>query len=77
MQKGDQSVAEEHYTYLLGQRGTMIYTVSSVDRLLGLLSQIMGEANRDSGLAQLKPFKYYKLVFHNASDMVWSNRGEP
>ena len=39
--KGDQAVAKEHYAYLLGQRGTsMLY--SSVDRLLGLLAQTMG-----------------------------------
>ena len=42
LQRGDQSAAEEHYAFLLGQRGTMIFTVSSVDRLLGLLSQTMG-----------------------------------
>ena len=46
VQKGDQSTAGEHYAYLLGQRGTMILTVISVDRLLGLLSQTMG--NRDN-----------------------------
>ena len=40
--KGDQSAAKEHYADLIGQRGTMIWTVSSVDRLLGLLSQTMG-----------------------------------
>ena len=42
VQQGDQSVAEEHHAYLQGQRGTMIEIVSSVDRLLGLLSQAMG-----------------------------------
>jgi len=42
VQKGDQSASEEHYAFLLGQRSTMILTVSSVDRLLGLLSQTMG-----------------------------------
>ena len=40
--KGDQSAAKEHYADLIRQRGTMIWTVSSVDRLLGLLSQTMG-----------------------------------
>ena len=43
---GDRSTAEEHYAYLLGQRGTMIWTLSSVDRLLGLLSQTMGELDQ-------------------------------
>ena len=41
-QKGDQSAAENQYTYLRRQRGTMIWTVSSVDRLLGLLPQTLG-----------------------------------
>ena len=47
VQKGDQSAAEERYAYLIGQRGTMISTVISGDRLLGLLSQTtrnMGQA---------------------------------
>ena len=35
-QKGDQFAAGEHHAYHLGQRGTMILTVLSVDRLLGL-----------------------------------------
>ena len=43
MQKGDQFGAAAHYPYFQEQRGTMIETVSSVDRLLGLLSQTMGD----------------------------------
>ncbi len=46
VQKGDQSAAEDHHAYLLEQRGTMILTVSSVDRLLGLLSQTMGNLDQ-------------------------------
>ena len=44
VQTGDQAVAEEHYAYLVGleQQSTFILVVSSVDRLLGLLSQTMG-----------------------------------
>ncbi len=42
VQKGDQTEAAKHYTNLLSQRGTMIWEVSSADRLLGLLSQTMG-----------------------------------
>ncbi len=45
VQKGDQSVGE-HYAFLLGQRSTMIATVISVDRLLGLLSQTMGSMDQ-------------------------------
>ena len=52
VQKGDQSAAEDHYPYLQGQRGTMIETVSSVDRLLGLLSQTMG--NLDQAASQFE-----------------------
>ena len=40
--KGDRSAAEEHYDYFREFRGSMIFTVSSVDRLLALLSQTMG-----------------------------------
>ena len=46
VQKGDQTAAAEHYAYLQGQRDTMIETVSSVDRLLGLLSQTTGDLNQ-------------------------------
>ncbi len=44
--KGDQPAAEEHYAYLLVHRGTMIWTFSSVDRLLGLLSQTVGNLDQ-------------------------------
>ena len=44
--QGDGSAAEEHYSYFLGQRGTMIWTVASVDRLLGLLAQTTGNLDR-------------------------------
>ena len=46
VQKGDGSAAAEHHEYLLGQRGTMIWTLSSVDRLLGPLSQTMGNLDQ-------------------------------
>ena len=48
-QKGDQFAAGEHHAYHLGQRGTMILTVLSVDRLLGLLSQTMGDLGQATG----------------------------
>ena len=38
VQRGDHSTAEEPHAYLLGHRGTMIWTISSIDRILGLLS---------------------------------------
>ena len=47
--QGDQFAAKEHYPYLLGHRGTMIWTLSSADRLLGLLSQTMGKPGQATG----------------------------
>ena len=47
--KGDQSAAKERYAYLLGHRGTMIWKLSSADRLLGLLSQTMGNLDQAAG----------------------------
>ena len=52
VQKGDQTAAAEHYAYLQGQRGTMITTVISIDRLLGLLSQTMGDLDQAIGLLE-------------------------
>ena len=52
VEKGDQPAAEEQYAYLLGQRGTMISTVPSCDRLLGLLSQTM--SNLDQAMAHFE-----------------------
>ena len=49
VQKEDQTAAAEHYDHLLGQRGTMIDTVTSADRLLGLLSQTMGNFDQAVG----------------------------
>ena len=44
--KGEDSAAEAQYAYMLGQRGTMVRAVSSADRLLGLLSQTMGDLDQ-------------------------------
>ena len=44
--KDDQSAAKEHYAYLLGHRGTMIWTLSSCDRLLGLLAETIGRLDQ-------------------------------
>ncbi|MCH8350184.1 MAG: tetratricopeptide repeat protein [Chloroflexi bacterium] len=46
VQRDDQSAAADNYAYLLGQRGTIIWTFSSVDRLLELLSQTMGNLDQ-------------------------------
>ena len=44
--KGEDSAADAQYAYMLGQRGTMVRAVSSGDRLLGLLSQTMGDLDQ-------------------------------
>jgi len=46
IQKGNQSAAAEQYAYLLEQRSRMVMTVSSVDRLLGLVSNTMNNQDR-------------------------------
>jgi len=45
VQKGDRSAAEEHYGYLLGQLGAMSMA-GPLDRILGLLSQTMGNLDQ-------------------------------
>jgi DNA-binding CsgD family transcriptional regulator len=39
----NQAEAAEHYDYFLRHRGTMIWTLASADRLLGLLAQTVGD----------------------------------
>jgi len=46
IERDDLSAAEEHYAFLLGRQGTMIWSISSVDRLLGLLSRTMGKQDQ-------------------------------
>ena len=46
--EGDKSCAKEHYAFLLGKRG-MTSSVVSVDRLLGLLSQTVGNLDQSAG----------------------------
>jgi DNA-binding CsgD family transcriptional regulator len=43
--RDNQSAAAEHYAYFREQQGTMIWTLSSVDRLIALLSQTAGNLN--------------------------------
>ncbi len=70
VQKGDQSAAEEHYAYLREQRGTMIETVSSVDRLLGLLSQTMG--NMDQATAHFEDALSFCRKAGYRPELAWS-----
>ena len=48
VQEGDRPAAKEHYEFLLGKRGTLTSSAKSVDRILGLLSQTMGDVNQSS-----------------------------
>ena len=48
VQNGDRSTAGELHAYFLGQRGTMLWTAISVDRLLGLLSHAMGDPGQSA-----------------------------
>ncbi len=43
VQEEDESAAAKHYDDLRGEAGTMLWTVTSVDRLLGRLSQIIND----------------------------------
>jgi DNA-binding CsgD family transcriptional regulator len=49
---GNQSEAAEHYAYFRQHRGTMIWTLASADRLLGLLSVTLGQP--DQGAAHFE-----------------------
>ena len=70
VQKGDQSAAAERYAYLQGQRGTMITTVISVDRLLGLLSQTMG--NLDQAMAHFEDALAFCGKAGYRPELAWS-----
>ncbi len=69
-QKGDQTAAAEHYAYLQSQRGTMITTVISVDRLLGLLSQTMG--NLDQAMAHFEDALAFCGKAGYRPELAWS-----
>ncbi len=46
VRNGDHSAAANHYPYFLKHRSTMLWTALSIDRLLGLLSQTMGNLDQ-------------------------------
>ena len=70
VQKGDQPAAEELYDYLLGHRGTMIWTLSSADRILGLLSQTMGNLDQAAGHFEEALTFCRKAGYH--PELVWT-----
>ena len=50
VQRGDQAVAGEHYSSLVSQQGTMVEGSSvAADRVLGLMSQTMGNMDQATG----------------------------
>ncbi len=68
--KGDPVAATEHYANFLGQRGTMIWTLSSVDRLLGLLSQTMG--NLDQAVEHFEEALAFSRKAGYRPELAWS-----
>ena len=70
VQKGDRSSAEEHYAYMQGQRSTMIATVMSVDRLLGLLSQTM--SNPEQAAVHFEDALAFCRKAGYRPDLAWS-----
>ncbi|MCH8108139.1 MAG: response regulator transcription factor, partial [Chloroflexi bacterium] len=70
VQKGDQSAAAEHYAYFLGHRSTMIWTGSSADRLLGLLSQTMG--NMDQAAAHFENAQAFCRKAGYRPELAWT-----
>jgi tetratricopeptide (TPR) repeat protein len=70
VQKGDQSAAAEHYAYLLGQRGTVIAAVLSVDRLLGLLAHTV--ANLDQAATHFEDAMAFCRKAGYRPELAWT-----
>ena len=70
VQRGDQSAAGDQYAYFLEHRGTMILTVSSVDRLLGLLSQTMG--NQEQAIEHFEDAMAFCRKAGYRPELAWS-----
>ncbi|MCH7736438.1 MAG: AAA family ATPase [Chloroflexi bacterium] len=68
--KGDLSVAEEQFACLQGHRGTMIWSVSSVDRLLGLLAQTVG--NLDQAVVHFEEALTFCLGAGYRPELAWA-----
>ncbi len=68
--KGDQPAAAEQHAYFLPQRGTMLLSLSSVDRLLGLLSQTMG--NLDQAAAHFEEALTFCRKAGYRPELAWS-----
>ena len=72
VQRGDVPAAKEHYASLFGleQHNTMIYTAVSVDRLLGLLSQTVG--NIDQAAAHFEDALAFNRKAGYRPELAWT-----
>ena len=70
VQKGDQSAAAAQYDYFLEHRGTMIWTVSSADHLLGLLAQTMG--NNDQATVHFEDAISFCRKAGSRPELAWT-----
>jgi DNA-binding CsgD family transcriptional regulator len=69
--RGDASAAEEHYSLLQDQRGTMLWTVTTVDPLLGLLSRTM--RSYDQALEHFEAAREYCLTAGYRPELAWTS----
>jgi len=84
--QGDRSAAAENFGHLRVHRGTMIWAVASVDRLLGLLAQTMGnleqavahfeDASAFCHKAGYRPELAWSFCDHADALLIRSNRGD-
>jgi DNA-binding CsgD family transcriptional regulator len=84
--QGDRSAAAENFNHLRVHRGTMIWAVASVDRLLGLLAQTMGnleqavahfeDASAFCQKAGYRPELAWSFCDHADALLIRSNRGD-
>ncbi|PKB71278.1 MAG: hypothetical protein BZY87_06135 [SAR202 cluster bacterium Io17-Chloro-G6] len=70
VQNGDQTVSEEQYGCLLGHQNTMIGSIVSVNRLLGLLSQTL--RNLDQALAHFDDAIAFCRKAGYRPELAWS-----
>ena len=70
VQKGDGSAATEPYTFLLEHRNTMVWMVSSVDRLPGLLALTMG--NLDQSTEHFEEAIYFCRKAGYRPELAWT-----
>jgi len=70
VQKGDRTAADERYGHLLGQQNTMIGSIVSVDRLLGLLSQTLG--NSDQAAAHFEDALAFCRKARYRPELAWT-----